>query len=80
MDLKAQRQRLVRPHLALTKPGAVRLGPWMWASQLRDSNSLIYIMKRNPRPASWNPLLGEVWHPSLEGTMDGDHFQFYFYP
>jgi hypothetical protein len=33
-----------------------------------------------PRPASWDPLLGEVWHPSLEGTMDGDHFQFYFYP
>jgi len=41
MDLKAQRQSLVRPHLALTKPGAVRLGPWMWERPLRDSTSLI---------------------------------------
>jgi len=41
MDLKAQRQSLVRLHFALTKPGAVRLGPWMWAGPLRDSASLM---------------------------------------
>ena len=41
MDLKAQRQSLVRPHFALTKPGAMRLGPWMWARILHDSTSSI---------------------------------------
>jgi len=40
MDLKAQRQSLVRPHFALTKPGAMCLGPWMWARPLRDLTSL----------------------------------------
>jgi len=46
MDLKAQRQSLVRPHLALTKPGALRLGPGMWARPLRDSTSLISLHTR----------------------------------
>src|SRR5690554_2971788 len=43
MDLKVKRQSLVRPHFALTKPGAVRLGPWMWARPLHDSTSLILL-------------------------------------